>query len=39
MDTDKIKVFGARFKVDATSKLAEFERVERVLFKFIFRIK
>lgn len=30
MDTDKIKVFGARIKVDGTSKLAELERAERV---------
>lgn len=30
MDTDKVKVFGARFKVDGTSKLAELERAERV---------
>lgn len=30
MDTDKIKVFGARVKVDGTSKLAELERAERV---------
>lgn len=29
MDTDKIKVFGARVKVDATGKLAELERAER----------
>jgi len=30
MDTDKVKVFGARFKVDGTGKLAELERAERV---------
>jgi hypothetical protein len=30
MDTDKIKVFGARFKVDGTGKLAELERAEKV---------
>lgn len=30
MDTDKIKIFGARVKVDGTSKLAELERAERV---------
>ncbi len=30
MDTDKIKVFGARIKVDSTGKLAELERAERV---------
>jgi hypothetical protein len=30
MDTDKIKVFGARVRVDGTSKLAELERAEKV---------
>ncbi|KAJ1653106.1 T-complex protein 1 subunit beta [Dispira simplex] len=29
MDTDKIKVFGARLKVEATGQLAELERAER----------
>ncbi|KAG8931242.1 T-complex protein 1 subunit beta [Tulasnella sp. 419] len=29
MDTDKIKIFGARVKVDGTGKLAELERAER----------
>ena len=29
MDTDKIKVFGARVRVEGTSKLAEIERAER----------
>ncbi|KAL1915637.1 uncharacterized protein VTP21DRAFT_6396 [Calcarisporiella thermophila] len=29
MDTDKIKVFGARVRVDTTGKLAELERAER----------
>ena len=29
MDTDKIKVFGARVKVEATGQLAELERAER----------
>ena len=29
MDTDKIKIFGARVKVDTTSKLGELERAER----------
>ncbi|CAG7849675.1 Probable T-complex protein 1 subunit beta Short=TCP-1-beta; AltName: Full=CCT-beta [Serendipita indica DSM 11827] len=29
MDTDKIKVFGARVKVDGTGKLAELERAEK----------
>jgi T-complex protein 1 subunit beta len=39
MDTDKIKVFGARVKVDATGKLAELERAERVrLAKILMRI-
>ena len=31
MDTDKVKVFGARVRVDTTGKLAELERAERVL--------
>jgi T-complex protein 1 subunit beta len=35
MDTDKIKIFGARVKVDGTSKLAELERAERVRFSGI----
>lgn len=30
MDTDKIKIFGARLKVDGTGKLAELERAEKV---------
>ncbi|CCE88591.1 Piso0_001360 [Millerozyma farinosa CBS 7064] len=29
MDTDKVKIFGAKFKVDSTSKLAELERAEK----------
>ncbi|KAG1888664.1 chaperonin Cpn60/TCP-1 family [Suillus subluteus] len=33
MDTDKIKVFGARAEVDLTGKLAELERAERVKMK------
>lgn len=33
MDTDKIKIFGARLKVDGTSKLAELERAEREKMK------
>jgi hypothetical protein len=38
MDTDKIKIFGARVKVDGTGKLAELERAEKVLqFFFFFR--
>lgn len=32
MDTDKIKIFGARVKVDGTGKLAELERAERVRY-------
>lgn len=36
MDTDKVKVFGARFKVDGTGKLAELERSERVSFSTCF---
>ena len=30
MDTDKIKVFGARIRVEGTEKLAELERAEKV---------
>lgn len=30
MDTDKVKIFGARVRVDATGKLAELERAEKV---------
>jgi len=33
MDTDKIKIFGARVKVDGTGKLAELERAEKVSSK------
>ena len=33
MDTDKIKIFGARVKVDGTGKLAELERAERVFLQ------
>ncbi|PIL36573.1 hypothetical protein GSI_00262 [Ganoderma sinense ZZ0214-1] len=33
MDTDKIKVFGARIKVDSTGKLAELERAEKEKMK------
>jgi T-complex protein 1 subunit beta len=29
MDTDKIKIFGARVRVDATGKLADLERAEK----------
>jgi hypothetical protein len=44
MDTDKIKIFGARVKVDGTGKLAELERAEKVrpllssLITFIIKI-
>ena len=34
MDTDKIKIFGARVKVDGTGKLAELERAEKVIQSF-----
>lgn len=30
MDTDKVKIFGAKFKVDSTSKLAELEKAEKL---------
>lgn len=33
MDTDKIKVFGARLRVEGTGKLAELERAEREKMK------
>ncbi|KAF9530967.1 t-complex protein 1 [Crepidotus variabilis] len=33
MDTDKIKIFGARLKVDSTGKLAELERAEKEKMK------
>ncbi|KAE8212364.1 hypothetical protein CF327_g3971 [Tilletia walkeri] len=33
MDTDKIKIFGARFRVEGTAKLAELERAEREKMK------
>lgn len=33
MDTDKIKIFGARVKVDSTGKLAELEAAERQKMK------
>ncbi|ANZ74929.1 BA75_03198T0 [Komagataella pastoris] len=29
MDTDKVKIFGAKFKVDSTSKLAQLEKAEK----------
>jgi len=32
MDTDKIKIFGARVRVDGTGKLAELERAEKAGF-------
>lgn len=33
MDTDKVKIFGARVKVDSTGKLAELEKAEREKMK------
>lgn len=33
LDTDKVKVFGAKFKVDSTSKLAQLEKAEKVKMK------
>lgn len=33
MDTDKVKIFGAKFKVDSTAKLADLESAERVKMK------
>lgn len=30
MDTDKVKIFGAKFKVDSTSKLADLEKAEKL---------
>lgn len=33
MDTDKVKIYGAKFKVDTTSKLAELERAEKQKMK------
>ena len=33
MDTDKVKIFGARVRVDATGKLADLERAEREKMK------
>jgi T-complex protein 1 subunit beta len=36
MDTDKIKIFGARVRVEATGKLAELERAERVRILLVF---
>jgi len=33
MDTDKIKIFGAKVKVDSTGKLAELEKAEREKMK------
>lgn len=33
MDTDKIKIFGARVRVEGTAKLAELERAEREKMK------
>ncbi|GMG39068.1 unnamed protein product [Ambrosiozyma monospora] len=33
MDTDKVKIFGAKIKVDATSKLAQLEKAEKAKMK------
>lgn len=33
LDTDKVKIFGAKFKVDLTSKLAELEQAEKQKMK------
>lgn len=33
LDTDKVKIFGTKFKVDSTSKLAELEKAEREKMK------
>lgn len=33
MDTDKVKIFGAKFKVDSTLKLADLEKAEKVKMK------
>ncbi len=33
MDTDKIKIFGAKVKVDSTAKLGEIEEAEKVIAK------
>lgn len=33
LDTDKVKIFGAKFKVDLTSKLADLERAEKEKMK------
>ncbi|KAK6463536.1 chaperonin Cpn60/TCP-1 family [Scheffersomyces coipomensis] len=33
MDTDKVKIFGAKFKVNSTSKLADLEKAEKLKMK------
>ncbi|SCU97405.1 LAMI_0F09956g1_1 [Lachancea mirantina] len=33
LDTDKVKIFGAKFKVDSTSKLAQLEKAEKLKMK------
>ncbi|KAK6199489.1 chaperonin Cpn60/TCP-1 family [Scheffersomyces amazonensis] len=33
MDTDKVKIFGAKFKVNSSSKLAELEKAEKLKMK------
>jgi len=35
MDTDKVKIFGARVTVESTAGLAEIERAEKVFFFFL----
>ncbi len=36
MDTDKIKIFGSKVRVDSTSKLAEIEETEKVIDRYIY---
>lgn len=36
MDTDKIKIFGSRIRVDSEAKLAELEEAEKVILFFFF---
>ena len=35
MDTDKIKIFGSRVRVDSTAKLAEIEQAEKEKMKAV----
>ena len=39
MDTDKVKVFGARIRVGGTAALAELERAEKVSLTISLRIE